>query len=131
VTADLVLLSGRLLDPGTGDILPEPALVASGGRITVIADDATCRAEADPETTVGDLHGAVVTPGLVDGHMHPVPGAERTAGIDLSRCTGLPDVHEALAAGARGADPGRWLRGWGLDPNGVQLRWSDVRQPWG
>lgn len=115
--ADLVLLSGRLLDPGSGEILPHSALAAGEGQITLIGDDESCRAEAGPRTSVIDLHGAVVVPGLVDGHLHPVFGAERTAGIDLSECTTIPEVRDALALGARDAAPGTWLRGWGLDPN--------------
>ncbi len=115
--ADLVLLSGRLLDPGTGEILPQSALAAAGGRIVALGDDGSCREEAGPSTTVVDLHGAVVTPGLVDGHIHPVFGAERTDGIDLSQCTSIPAIRDALDSAARDAAPGTWLRGWGLDPN--------------
>ncbi|MEU5472847.1 amidohydrolase [Streptomyces lydicus] len=113
----LVLLSARLLDPLTGTFLPETALAVSDGRIAALGDDREIRALAGPSTTVIDLKGAVVTPGLVDGHLHPVSGAELTHGLDLSGCTGLDAVREALAGEVRRLAPGAWLRGWGLDPN--------------
>ncbi|UJA12118.1 amidohydrolase [Streptomyces collinus] len=115
--ADLVLLSARLLDPGTGGLLPHTALAAGNGVITHLGDDRTARALAGPGSTVVDLRGAVVTPGFTDGHLHPVSGAERTMGVDLSGCRDLTAVRAALAAAVTGLRPGAWLRGWGLDPN--------------
>ncbi|MFI6519888.1 amidohydrolase [Spirillospora sp. NPDC050679] len=114
---DLVLLSAQLLDPLTGGFLRHTALAAGGGRITALGGDREIRELAGPATTVIDLRGAVVTPGLVDGHMHPISGAERTMGVDLSGCTDLDAVREALAREARTLAPGAWLRGWALDPN--------------
>ncbi|MFB7595583.1 amidohydrolase [Streptomyces sp. NPDC056160] len=114
---DLVLLSARLLDPGTGSLLPHTALAAGGGRITYLGDDREVRALAGPATTVIDLKGAVVTAGFTDGHVHPVSGAERTMGVDLSGCRDLAAVRTALAGRAATLVPGAWLRGWGLDPN--------------
>ncbi|MEV7852047.1 amidohydrolase [Streptomyces sp. NPDC088183] len=113
----LVLLSARLLDVVTGELLPQTALAVSGGRISALDDDQRIRALAGPATTVIDLRGAVVTPGLVDGHIHPVMGAELTRGLDLSGCTTLDEVRQALAREIRALAPGAWLRGWGLDPN--------------
>ncbi|WP_228990018.1 amidohydrolase [Streptomyces sp. DH8] len=113
----LVLLSARLLDPGTGRFLPETALAVSGGRTAALGGDREIRALADASTTVIDLKGAVVTPGLVDGHLHPVSGAELTHGLDLSGCTDLAGVREALAGEVRRLAPGAWLHAWGLDPN--------------
>ncbi|MCX4673253.1 amidohydrolase [Streptomyces sp. NBC_01381] len=113
----LVLLSARLLDPVTGRFLPDTALAVSGGRITALGDDRRIRALADASTEVIDLKGAVVTPGLVDGHLHPVSGAELTHGLDLSACTDLEEVRAALAGEVRSLAPGAWLHGWGLDPN--------------
>ncbi|MEU7330020.1 amidohydrolase [Streptomyces parvus] len=113
----LVLLSARLLDPVTGRFLPETALAVSGGRTAALGDDREIRALADASTTVIDLKGAVVTPGLVDGHLHPVSGAELTHGLDLSGCTDLAGVREALAGEVRRLAPGAWLHAWGLDPN--------------
>ncbi|MFJ4840400.1 amidohydrolase [Streptomyces sp. NPDC088746] len=113
----LVLLSAGLLDPVSGERLPQTALAAAGGRITALGDDQDIRALADASTTVIDLAGAVVTPGLVDGHLHPVSGAELTHGLDLSHCAEIEDVREALAREVRSLRPGAWLHGWGLDPN--------------
>ncbi|MER5687269.1 amidohydrolase [Streptomyces sp. NPDC002205] len=113
----LVLLSARLLDPVTGRFLPETALAVSGGQISALGDDRRIRALADSSTTVIDVKGAVVTPGLVDGHLHPVSGAELTQGLDLSGCADLSEVRETLAREVRTLVPGAWLHGWGLDPN--------------
>ncbi|MFE0703393.1 amidohydrolase [Streptomyces sp. NPDC058872] len=114
----LVLSSARLLDPGTGTFLPETGLaVSDDGRISALGDEREVRALADPATTVIDLKGAVVTPGLVDGHLHPVSGAELTHGLDLSSCSDLDDVRDALAREVRALGRGPWLFGWGLDPN--------------
>ncbi|MFD9035278.1 amidohydrolase [Streptomyces sp. NPDC059567] len=113
----LVLLSARLLDPVTGRLLPESALAVAGGRIAALGDDREIRALADSSTTVVDLKGAAVTPGLTDGHLHPVSGAELTHGLDLSGCTDLDSVREALAREVRTLERGAWLFGWGLDPN--------------
>ncbi|MFC9796245.1 amidohydrolase [Streptomyces sp. NPDC127584] len=114
----LALLSARLLDPGTGAFLPDTALaVADDGRIAALGDDRDIRALAGPGTTVVGLRGAVVTPGLVDGHVHPVSGAELTHGLDLSSCSDVDAVREALAREVRTLGRGDWLFGWGLDPN--------------
>ncbi|MFQ6852162.1 amidohydrolase [Streptomyces sp. 35M1] len=113
----LALLSARLLDPVTGRFLPETALAVSGGRTAALGGDREIRALADASTTVIDLKGAVVAPGLVDGHLHPVSGAELTHGLDLSGCTDLAGVREALAGEVRRLAPGAWLHAWGLDPN--------------
>nr|WP_223243662.1 amidohydrolase [Streptomyces sp. CBMA123] len=106
-----------MLDPASGGFLPQSALAVADGRIAALGDDRTIRELADAATTVIDLKGAVVTPGLVDGHLHPVTGAELTHGLDLSGCTDLPSVRAALAAEVEGLAPGAWLHAWGLDPN--------------
>ncbi|MEU6294012.1 amidohydrolase [Streptomyces erythrochromogenes] len=113
----LALLSARILDPVSGTFLPETAMAVSDGRISELGDDRLIRAGADAATTVIDLKGAVMTPGLVDGHSHPVSGAELTHGLDLSGCSDLGQVRETLARGVRELAPGAWLHGWGLDPN--------------
>ncbi|MEU7027439.1 amidohydrolase [Streptomyces sp. NPDC046275] len=114
----LVLTSARLLDPGSGTFLPETALAVAGtGRIAALGDDREIRALAGPDTEVIDLGGAVLTAGFVDGHLHPVTGAELTHGLDLSRCADVADVRAALAGAVRERGRGDWLFGWGLDPN--------------
>ncbi|MGN5377947.1 amidohydrolase family protein [Streptomyces lasalocidi] len=106
-----------MLDPATGGALPHTALAARDGRISFLGDDREARALAGPGTTVVDLRGAVVTAGLTDGHLHPVSGAERTMGVDLSGCRDPDAVRGALAEAVRTLPPGGRLRGWGLDPN--------------
>ncbi|MFJ5553599.1 amidohydrolase [Streptomyces sp. NPDC093225] len=113
----LILLNARLLDPLSGVPLPHTALAAADGRIAALGDDREVRALAGPATEVLDLGGAVVVPGLTDGHLHPVSGADLTHGLDLSGCSTLPQVRAALAERAAALPAGAWLHAWGLDPN--------------
>ena len=77
------------------------------------------RAEAEnwPAAEVIDFGAAVLTPGLVDCHMHPVLGLELTRGCDLSGAKDLAGVRALLRAEAAATAAGDWVRGWGLDPN--------------
>ncbi|MEU9702234.1 amidohydrolase [Streptomyces sp. NPDC047981] len=113
----LIIVSARLLDPATGALLPQTALAVSAGRIVALGDDREIRDLADRSTTVVDVKGGVIVPGLVDGHIHPVSGAELTQGLDLSACTDLASLRELLARAVGRLDREEWLFGWGLDPN--------------
>src|ERR1700722_17905599 len=50
------------------------ALAIRAGRIVYVGDDAGLAAFLGPKTTVVDLHGRMLMPGLVDGHSHPLQG---------------------------------------------------------
>lgn len=87
--------------------------------VAVVADriaglDGDALALRGAHTEVVDLGGAVTTPGLVDGHMHPLAAAS-FHGLDLSECRDLDDLRAALA----GTEPtrGDWVTGFGLDHN--------------
>ena len=110
--ADLVLTGGRVrtLDP---ERPKADAVAIAGGRILAVGDEREVLALRAPATQVVELDGATVLPGLVDSHLHPTFGLDLAAGLDLSGCTTLAQVREALAT----APGGDWVQGWGLDPN--------------
>jgi predicted amidohydrolase YtcJ len=64
-----------------------------------------------------DLGRAVVTPGLTDGHTHPVMGLRLIEGVDLSGARSLDEVRKLLADADATRAPGSWVQAWGLDPN--------------
>jgi predicted amidohydrolase YtcJ len=68
-------------------------------------------------TAVIDLAGATLTPGLVDGHTHPLLGAEAFVGLDLSGCRSVADLRGMLAEAVRRTERGGGVRGFGLDHN--------------
>ena len=52
----------------------QQALAIRAGRIVYVGSDAGLAAFIGPKTTVVDLHGRMLMPGLVDGHSHPLQG---------------------------------------------------------
>ena len=68
-TTAVVLRGGRVIDPAIGmDAVAD--VVVEGDRIVAVTPDA----EAPPGAEVRDVTGCVVTPGLIDLHVHVFPG---------------------------------------------------------
>ena len=68
-TTAVVLRGGRVIDPAIGmDAVAD--VVVEGERIVAVTPDA----EAPPGAEVRDVTGCVVTPGLIDLHVHVFPG---------------------------------------------------------
>ncbi|MFE5737633.1 amidohydrolase [Streptomyces celluloflavus] len=115
-TADTVLTGARIrtLDPRRPWA---EAVAVKDGTIVAVGDERDVRDWRGAATEIVDLAGATLTPGLVDGHSHPVWGVEMSTGLDLSGCRDLDGLRTALAAAARALPPGGWVTGWGLDHN--------------
>ncbi|MFW0793012.1 amidohydrolase family protein [Gordonia sp. CPCC 205515] len=110
--ADTVVFARTIhtLRPGA----PVTAFPVHDGVATADGNHASIRPHIGRGTEVIDLGAATLTPGLIDGHIHPVMGLKLTAGVDLSSVTDLDELITALR-GATLTDG--WLLGWGLDPN--------------
>ncbi|MFD4563933.1 amidohydrolase [Streptomyces sp. NPDC058467] len=115
--ADQFFLNGLVWTGGERGPGPEPtALAVRDGRIVACGSDAKIRELAGGRSTIVDLRGRRVVPGLIDGHMHAVRGGA-TWESEL-RWTDVPDLRTALATihgAAETARPGEWIRvvgGW-------------------
>ena len=118
-TADLIVLVDRMhtLDPATP---PAQAVAIRDGLIVALGERRDAAGWTGPHTRVVDLGPAVLTPGLVDGHIHPVFGIDLTTGLDLSPARSLDQLRTMVAAAAEGLGPDEWFQGYGLDPNAFE-----------
>jgi hypothetical protein len=71
--ADTVYRHGFVYTVDAHDSVQQ-ALAITAGRIVYVGGDAGLAPFMGPKTTVVDLHGRMLMPGLVDGHMHPLQG---------------------------------------------------------
>ncbi len=123
-SADLILENGRVatLDPER----PEAGEVAvKDGLIVGVGDAGTL--DRGPDTSVIDLHGRRVIPGLNDSHMHPIRGG-LNYNMEL-RWDGVPSLADALHMLKEQADrtpPPQWVRvigGW------TEFQFAERRMP--
>ncbi|MBX7443840.1 MULTISPECIES: amidohydrolase [unclassified Arthrobacter] len=115
---DLIILAGTVhtMDAGSGSHPAPEAVAVRNGRIHAIGTrkEAASWGRAEEVLEFGD---AVLTPGLVDCHVHPVMGLDMTRGCNLSGITDLAAIRALLRAEADATPAGDWVRAWGLDPN--------------
>src|SRR5882672_12040309 len=71
--ADMVYRHGYVYTVDAHDSV-QSALAIRAGRIVYVGGDAGLAPFMSPKTTVIDLHGRMLMPGLVDGHLHPLQG---------------------------------------------------------
>jgi imidazolonepropionase len=98
MTDVLVLRSiGRLFTSGVLGIIDHAAIVVRDGYIAYAGPQASLPAGLG-EAEVIDVEGALVTPGLIDAHTHPLYGGNRFAEISL-RSSGASYSEIAAAGG--------------------------------
>lgn len=109
-SADMVLLNGAIT-VGDASATEHEALAIRGEHILAVGTNAEIAALAQPQTTVVDLEGRRVIPGLIDSHMHLV-----RAGLtwnDELHWDGIASLDAALALIAQAAaiqPEGSWIR---------------------
>src|SRR5580704_15672797 len=98
-TADLVVLNGKVFTADPRSSLAE-GFAVKDGLFVAVGTSAAMRQLAGAGTNVIDLHGAFVTPGLADGHLHNEGGGP---GFDLSGARSLADLFAAVGRAAKDA----------------------------
>jgi len=101
---DLVVRGGTVVDPGQGPAARQDVAIAQG-RIVRVAPEI----EAGPPTEVLEASGHLVTPGLIDMHVHVYPGVSHY-GVDPDSTCLTRGVTTVCDAGSAGADTFEGLR---------------------
>ncbi len=126
---NLILVNARVftLDPRN----PTASAVAiAGERISAVGDTADIAGLRRPGTEIIDCDGLPLIPGLNDAHTHVLATAASLSALDC-RSPGIDSVTKLLAAirdEAAVLPPGRWIRGYGLDPMDLRERRYPTRQ---
>jgi predicted amidohydrolase YtcJ len=91
---DVILVNGHVITVDRAFSIAEAVAIADA-RFTAVGTNAASRKLAGPATTVIDLRGRTMIPGLADDHLHDAGGGP---GVDLSRARSIPDVLAAIRA---------------------------------
>ncbi|GIX47797.1 MAG: hypothetical protein KatS3mg131_2008 [Candidatus Tectimicrobiota bacterium] len=112
---DLVLTGGTVLTMDRHHPRAE-AVAVQGGRIAAVGLAAEIANLIGPTTTVVDLAGRALLPGFLDPHHHFSITAFEPVAVDCRTPPHerLSSILAAIAAAARSAPRGQWIRGWGL-----------------
>lgn len=118
---NLILYNARVvtLDPTRDPACPEAQAVAVVGEtIAAVGSSHDLLRLGSQGATAIDCQGLTLIPGLNDAHCHLLATAAALSGLDCSpgRVSGLPDLLEQVRRRAGEMPPGRWVRGYGLEP---------------
>ena len=112
--ADLVLLNGKIFIGDSAGTTVQ-AIAVRGGHIVVAGRSDQAQRVAGEGTRVVDLHGALVTPGFNDAHIHIAEGGGALLEADLTGATSLAEIERRVREAASRTAPGEWVQGRGWD----------------
>ncbi|HNP36243.1 MAG TPA: amidohydrolase [Woeseiaceae bacterium] len=111
------------------------ALVTRDGVIVYVGNEGGAQKFAGRETKIVDLHGRMMMPGLVDGHMHPLSGGLKLVSCSLSYAALTVEQFRARIQGcldgSRDKEPDGWLEveSWfqqNMLPPGTEVDFTDL-----
>ncbi len=115
-TADLVLTNGKILTMDPVDSIAQ-AVAVKRGKILEVGNNEMVSKYIGDMTTVIDLKGKTVTPGLIDSHAHlPMFGLRENGWyVKLHGVRSRDEILDILAQRARKTSKGEWISAWGVE----------------
>ena len=122
--ADLVLYNGKVVTLDSSNTVAQ-AIAVQGDRILAVGKNEPIKKLANARAKVIDVHGALVIPGLIEGHAHFLSLGRALLNLDLTRARTWQDIVDSVAHRAAKAQPGEWIigRGW------HQEKWDKLPKP--
>lgn len=122
--ADLVLIRGKIATvdknmPGA------EALAVRGDRIVAVGTTVEVGRYVGKTTHVINLQGRLAIPGFIDSHAHFTGLGEARLELDLTKAKNWDEIVAMVAAAAKSAKPGEWIRGRGWH----QEKWDRTPEP--
>ena len=118
--ADMIIYNGAIYT--MNDLMPITESVAvSNGKIIALGKYKNLDHLITPRTQIINLNGAMMTPGLIEGHGHFYGLGLAEMQLDLSSTESYEDLISMVSDAVEKAQPGEWIlgRGW------HQSKWND------
>src|SRR5207248_8123384 len=106
--ADLILHNGKVVTVDRNFEIRQ-ALAVKDGRLTRVGTDAEVLNARGPNTTVVDLKGKTVLPGLIDSHTHPTGACMTEWEHPIPQMETITDVLDYVRSRAAEGKPGEWI----------------------
>ena len=111
--ADLVLLNGKIVTVDFRENIAE-AVAVRCGKFLAVGKNEKVKTFIDKGTTVIDLQGKTVIPGIIDSHGHLAQSAVQLTHIDCSLDGGvksIKDIQDRVAERVKTTPKGEWIQG--------------------
>lgn len=116
--ADLALINGKVVTVDEKFSIAQ-AVAVKEGKIVGVGSNEEVRALSGKSTTILDLKGRTMLPGINDAHIHSVlyGGMKPPLALDVSypEVKSIRDIVKAVEEKVKTAKPGEWIRGFGWD----------------
>lgn len=106
------------------------AVAVVGERIAAVGSNDEALSLRSTGTRLIDCRGLTLLPGLHDAHCHLLPTVSSLSGLDChpNRAGSLDALFQSIRKRAAQVPPGRWIRGFGLDPGQMREGRFPTRQ---
>jgi predicted amidohydrolase YtcJ len=88
-------------------------VLVGGDRVVAVGDPDDVRRSAGPRVEEVDLAGGLLTPGFLDGHMHPLVGGLERNRCELTELSSAEEYFDAIREHHADQPSGGWFRGGG------------------
>lgn len=127
--ADLIISGGRIYTMNPAETQVE-AVAVRGDRIVYAGTAEGANKFRGDETTLLDLKGKTVLPGLIDAHAHLLSLGRSLVELDLVGTTSPQQIRDMVLKKAAETPQGGWISGRGWDQNDWEIKkfptWRDL-----
>ena len=106
--ADVVLRGGHIVTVDTNWRIAEGVAIRAG-RFALVGTSSEVAALIGPQTTVIELAGRTVIPGLIDSHLHMMFAGLNGPAVQLIDARSVADVQKAIGNRVALTSPGQWV----------------------